>query len=173
MPIASAKLTAGSYTMTWDTIDAGLIERPQRFRQRREAEPIPSDLYGTIDFVYNDAWEYWTAEFLEWRDNTVQMLTAWDNASGDATAAARAANWGVQGVLGQLASDLAKQIVLTAVTGTPAATNGPATITIPKAILLPGQDIESLFGTTHRVIPITFIALKTVISSKVRFHTFT
>lgn len=45
-------------------------------------------------------------------------------------------------------------LVLTALAGTPAATHGPASITIPRAILRENFNVQMLLDTTLRVIPI-------------------
>jgi len=45
-------------------------------------------------------------------------------------------------------------LILTALTGTPAATLGPASITIPRSIIRENFNVQMLLDTTLRVIPI-------------------
>lgn len=56
-------------------------------------------------------------------------------------------------MIGTLDSAHAKQLVLTAVAGTPAA-NTPATITLPNVILAEGFPVEILFAPDLRTVPI-------------------
>jgi hypothetical protein len=97
------------------------------------------------------------------------------------TAAVKAAIWpfdsepGVSGLIGRKYSDMAKQLVLTAVPGTPAATNGPVTRTYPLCIFDPEFNKEIILGLGGRAVPIVFRILPTKITvngtSQLRFYT--
>jgi hypothetical protein len=68
---------------------------------------------------------------------------------------------GTLGTVGALISSKALTLVLSAVTGTPAYTNGPVTLTAVGAILSGDNDIEFMMGPTEREIPIVFDCLLT------------
>ena len=55
--------------------------------------------------------------------------------------------------VGGQASDQAGQVILTVTAATPAATNGPATMTFPKVILDEDFPVEMLYGPEHQTIP--------------------
>lgn len=80
------------------------------------------------------------------------------DAAGVATAMwpYNATKW-TMGTVGRtdVGSSLVKQIVLTAVAGTPAAA-APATMTFPKSILREGFPIELLFAPDLREVPLQF-----------------
>jgi len=87
----------------------------------------------------------------------------------DATASADVftpyAAFGAQGVIGRLdvASGIAKQLVMTAIAGTTAA-NSPTTVTADLAILAEGFPVRMLFAPDLRDIPIRMRLYPTAVS---------
>ena len=59
----------------------------------------------------------------------------------------------MDGVIGALDDSFADQLILSALSGTPAAST-PASITMPYCILSEGYPVEILFAPEHRTIPI-------------------
>ena len=87
--------------------------------------------------------------------------------------AATAGDWGGMGTIGQLADARGGPIVLTPVSGTPAATNGPTQITIHSATLAPENDVDIILGNEERDIPVLFKIWPTAQAGVVRFFTLT
>lgn len=66
------------------------------------------------------------------------------------------------GVVGRRGTDISGAVVLTALTGTPAATAAsPATATFTHAIIREGFNAEWTFGAQNRVLPVGFRILPT------------
>jgi len=68
------------------------------------------------------------------------------------------------GVIARLYSAIAKALVLTATTGTPAATS-PATLTASLALLAPGVNVDWAFTSKVREVPIEHICLPQSLST--------
>lgn len=161
MPLGT--FAVGEYTMTYDGTTVGMCTSGgKNLRYRMNGEDInDTDTYGrtTIDFVYLGMECFLLCTFREW---LAKVKAAIWPASTDFD--------GTLGVIGRLASNMAKQIILTDVTGTPAETL-PATITFPKCILAPGQDLNVLFAPGVRDVPIMFRVLPSDVSGTIRFFT--
>ena len=136
----------GQYSATYDGNSIGLTEEPKRLQFSPNMEPITSDIYGKdtlLDGVYAGGNVFVLLVLQEW------------------TAAIRVALWpwgtmGDMGIVGRRVTDLAKQLVLTAVTGTVAATVGPTTLTFPLAFPAAGNQIDIILGSQPRNIPLLF-----------------
>ena len=104
----------------------------------------------------------------EWTAAIRSLLWPWGNTATPAFD-------GIAGQVGLLDSaSVAKQIVLTAASGSPAAAaNSPATITLPLCVLSDSNDLRILMGPDERDIPIIFDVLPSVVSSVTRFFTIT
>ncbi len=158
MPFAS--FAAGPYTATYSADDApgspagkgqgarslGLVEGVRRWQRILEARPVHSGAFGStvIDGVYRGGQCFCLMTFKEWTDAVKDAL--WP--LGD--------SFGEVGPIGRLLTDLAGQLVLTALPDTPAAQNGPATLTFGKTILSPGHNSEVVLGAEQRDVPIVF-----------------
>src|SRR5690606_14798822 len=116
----------GYYTMAHNGNSIGLVEGVRRLRRRYSNQPIVTDRYGLVDGVYKGGECFLSMVFKEWGPE--EQASIWPFGGGDL---------GLVGQNGRLLSDLAKEIVLTAEVGSPAATHGPATITAELAILAP------------------------------------
>lgn len=160
--MALGTFAPGAYTMTYappsgvagytgSPLSCGLIEGVRRLRRRPEAQTMQADQFGKsdIDAVYQGGNWALSMVFKEWTAAIRAILWPF---GGDASTP----DWLALGTCGKLLTDLAGQIVLTAVTGTPAASNGPATLTFPKAIISPDTDQEIIMGNEPRDIPVVF-----------------
>lgn len=144
----------GPYEVTYKGTTIGLMEGPIRGQDQHIASPIRASLYGqtVIDWINQGAAHY-----------VAFVVKEWD-------AGAKAAMWQAGAALGQvdeagiLMNTKAGALVLTAVAGTPAATEGPVTRTYPLAMLLPGHNLDVTFGPEERNVPIVMVALPEVSS---------
>lgn len=156
----------GYYTMTIvgasGAADCGLVEGVRRLRRRSKWEPIKADQWGdtTIDGVYRGADVFLSMVFKEWKtpvkERILNMFSPTDS--------------GQVGEVGELITNFAKQIVLTAQAGSPAAAAGPATLTAAQAILAADNEIEILLGNLQRDVPIMFQLIPYVTSGEILRH---
>lgn len=164
MAIIDLDLPSGPYTVTWNSNDIGLSEGPIRHQQRAMGIPVRASLYGdtVLDYILRGAEVFVALVLKEWNANTKAALWPYGSTHGVMTEA------------GVRASSLCKALVLTAVSGTPAATEGPLTRTYANAVLLPGHNLDVIFGPEERNIPLIFAVLPDNDSSgnkKVKFFT--
>lgn len=144
-----ANFSPGSYSVTWNSTDLGLVENPHRFDIQHMAMPIKVDLYGdtNVDAVYRGKLCYVMCTFAEWNAN---LRGAMNPYSG---------TFGAIGLCGRLHSDIYKPLVLTPVALTPAAVLGTNTFTFGVAGVAPQNRISFALGNVHRQIPILFECL--------------
>lgn len=135
---------AGAYTVTWNSVTIGQVSDGIRLRQSNSVEVIKGQSLGesTQDGVYQGGDAFIQLESLEYITGAIAAWWPY----GDL---------GVVGLPGRLLTSLAKSLVLTAVSGTPAESS-PATLTASKAILAPNQNLELLFATRLRRVPLMF-----------------
>lgn len=156
----------GQYTAAISSTDLGLTtSEGWKLRYRPAKKKInDTNLYGDtlIDGIYlgMEGVQLMTT-FKEWKAGMLGTLWPYGAAAFD----------GTLGTIGVLDSSLASTIVLTAVTGTPAATNGPVTLTCHQCILSPDNDIEVLLAPDERNVPVLFDLLLSNVSSTLRFFT--
>ncbi len=147
--MAFANFSPGSYSVSWNSTDLGLVENPHRFDIQQMAHPIKVDLYGdcNVDGVYRGKLVYVMCTFAEWNANLRAAINPYSG------------TFGAIGTCGRLNSDIYASLVLTPQSGTPAATLGNNTFTFGKAGVAPQNRISFLLGNVHRNIPILFEAL--------------
>lgn len=139
----------GPYEVTWNGTSIGLMEGSIHHQQMVIALPVRASLYAQtiIDYILQGMFT-----------NAVLVMKEWN-------AGAKAAQWqfgSTQGIVneaGLLFNPLYKQMVLTALSGTPAATKGPATRTYPLSGLLPGHNLDVTMGPEERNVPVAFTFL--------------
>lgn len=142
-------LPPGPYTATYNGQSVGAMEGPIRHQQDFSAIPIRTGLWGQtiIDYIIAGFGVFAVLVLKEW--DTDSKLAMWPfNASH---------GLGVEG--GKLLATFAKSLVLTALPGTPAATEGPVTRTYPLAILLPGHRLDITMGIAERNTTVVMCAL--------------
>lgn len=166
MAVISGDFPPGPYQATYAVpalnagaaTDIGLMEGPIRHQQNIIGLPIRTSLYGqnVIDFIQQGGGVF-----------VVLTVKEWD-------AGAKAAMWpyntshGIFPLTGTLFSATGVgQLVLTALAGTPAATEGPVTRTYPFIGLLPGHNLDLTFGPMERNVTIVMAALPEQNSSNV------
>lgn len=141
---------AGPYVATFNAQAMGQTAEGYRLSWEFFKRLITGDAFAEApqDGVYRGAQMHLAATLIEYNAAAV-AAAVWPY---------HATMW-TTGQVGRLdvGTSLIKQIVLTAVAGTPAATV-PATLTIPKAILAEGFPVEILFAPDLREVPLRFRA---------------
>lgn len=142
----------------------GLIEGPRRVRRRYHGDTMQADSFGktAIEGIYQGFDVFLQCTFKEWTAAVRNIIFPFSTTGN-----------GDLGVIGRLHSDLAGVIVLTATAQTPAATNGPTTITARKAIVAEENDIEFLLGNEARDVPVLFRLYPYVESNETRHYSTT
>ena len=152
---ASHTPTLGGVAGSPETIN--LTEDGWRSKMRIFEERIErSDAYARslLDKIFQGCGGVLTTTFIEWRASMLKMTYPWV-----VVAPSGATKWIVTNTtaaIGRLASDNCGALVLTAVANTPAATNGPATVSFGKVSAMADQDIEFYYGPGHRKYSMNF-----------------
>lgn len=137
---------AGQYTATWNALALGQTADGFRLTHQFFKRLITGDAYAETpqDAIYRGAEASIAARLIEYNAAAVQTLKWPYNATA----------WTI-GTIGRLdvGGALAKSLVLTAVSGTPAAAT-PATVTAALAILHELFPVEVLFAPDLREVPI-------------------
>jgi hypothetical protein len=158
----------GEYVMTYDSVAVGLVTSGgQNLRWRFKEKAIQdTNRFGDtkIDGIYRGVNALLAVTFKEWKPAVRAAIWPW-SASGTFD--------GTLGVIGRLASDVAKVITLTPTAGTPAATAGPTLFTANLAKIAPENDINLLFGPDERDIPVIFELLPYDSSGTIRLFSIT
>ena len=160
----SRNLPHGPYYATYGGVFIGLTEGVIRHEHTPTGIPIRGGtLYGNsvLDEIYAGTEHFLSIIIKEWFDTTFDLINPFDTTSGATS------QLGNTGVIGRSKWDLAGQIILTAVAGSPAATVGPVTRTYPKAILASDATVLTTFGVAERNIPLTFRILPQAVSDTV------
>ncbi len=137
---------AGRYTATYNSLSLGVTKEGFRLSHEIFKRLITGDYLAETpqDAVYRGAGVQIAYTLLEY-NAPAAGLALWPYGS----------NFLELGVIGRLdvGSSVAKSLVLTALSGTPAAST-PATITFPLAILAENFPVELLFAPDLREVPI-------------------
>lgn len=162
--MAIAQVVAGAYTSSYNAIGitgenplfgsvAGFgfnDENGFELEQQTHGEMVDrSDLYGQslLDWVHQGGSVFITFTCMTFQNRTdaiKNVFYPWAPFGVMADAAIP---------IGRLASNVAQELILTAVPSTPAATAGPLTMTAPKAILPPNTNSRLMFSTRVRRVP--------------------
>ncbi len=139
---------SGRYSGTYSAVDVGITEQGFELQQDSKAENIEeSDAYGQslIDFVYRGG----------------QVSIQFDSLAykaGSRTPFWPYGTFGLAGIIGRLASNIALATVLTSTAGTPAAAS-PATLTATYSLLAPNNPARLLFSSKLRKVPVRLACL--------------
>lgn len=155
MPVGGEQMLAGAYTVTYNGTGVGIFEGDggvPTIVATYHSEPVANtDKYGKkliTAFHLGSDWEF-MGTILEWKAGSKAALFPFGTL-------------GIDGVIARDYYDLASALVMTAVTGTPAATAAdPATLTASKAIVPPGFSTRIPFGPTLRKFPLRLALLPT------------
>lgn len=150
--MATFTQAAGAYTATYKGSDIGIFEGALRQNKTSHAQDVLAARFAdtVMDAVYRGGNVFQIIVVKEWTAAVRALLWPWD------------AELGVTGVHGRMASDVAGVLVLTAIVGTPARTQGPVTRSYPLAFLSPEHNVDITFGAEERNIPIVMRCLPTV-----------
>jgi len=139
----------GPYTVDYtpaggEKTAVGLLEQHITMNQPAFAQDVMASRYAesVIDGIYRGGNVFVQLILKEWKTGSKNVMWPFD------------ATLGQSGKIGRAMSDIAGSLLLTAIAGTPAANNGPATRTFPLACFSPGHNKEVLFGNVERNVPI-------------------
>ena len=149
--MAIAGLNSGAAT------DIGLMEGPIRHQQNVMGLPARCSLYAQniIDYIMQGAGVFVVITVKEWDAGAKALMHPFN------------ASHGIFPLTGVLMNTFFGQLVLTALAGTPAATEGPVTRTYPLAAILPGHNLDVTFGPVERNVPVVLGVLPEQNSSTV------
>lgn len=144
MAVISGDFPPGPYQATFEGVDIGLMEGPIRHQQNIIALPIRAALWGqhVINYIMQGGGVFAVLTIKEWDAGSKAVLWPYNAAQG------------IYPVVGELLDQYFGPLVLTALAGTPAATEGPVTRTYPFAALLPGHNIDVTFSSGERNVPL-------------------
>lgn len=157
-------LVSGQYTCTWSGTAFGIFEGDASvptLEITTFGEKIANtDAFGKtpVDLIYQGMQGRWQATAMEYKSGNIAIITPWSGTMGKI------------GVIGVLATGAAAALVMTALSGTPAAA-APASVTASYAILSPQFPIKLLYGPTLRKIPMMMDLYPYVASSANVFWT--
>lgn len=139
----------GPYQVTYKAQSVGLMEGPIRHQQNVMGLPIRSSLWGQniMDYIIQGGGVFAVIILKEWNTNSKALMHPFD------------ASHGIFPVSGMLMNPFTGALVLTALAGTPAATEGPVTRTYPLAGILPGHNLDIALGPVERNVPVVVCAL--------------
>lgn len=147
------KIASGAYAATigptggLSQVALGHIDGLWRFQTSQKATPVQAHKWGemTVDGIYQGLDTFIIATFKEWQANELDYVYwPWSATEGQT------------GEIGRCMTDLSRHLVFTAATGSPAATLGPVTITVPYASYAPNHSMEWTFGIAERLVPMVF-----------------
>lgn len=145
----SETLVAGGYTATYGGVALGMFEGDQglpTLEHTTKSESIANtSVYGksTIDDIGQGADWFLQMTCMEYKTGPISAFWPYGVALGQ------------MGTIGLMLTSLAAAVVLTAISGTTAASS-PATLTASKCLLLPGFATRLLYGPTLRKVPLRF-----------------
>lgn len=150
MAVITGDFPPGPYQVTYKATDIGLMEGPIRHQQNIIALPIRASLWGQniIDYIVQGGGVFVIIVVKEWDAGSKAFMHPYD-----------AGSHGIFPITGVLINTFFGALVLTALAGTPAATEGPVTRTYPLAGLMPGHNIDVVFGPVERNVPVVAAVL--------------
>lgn len=140
-------IICGQFTVTYNSVALGIFEgdagSPGIERINHGAPIANTDAYGKtmLDYIYQGVDYVFSGVCMEYKAGPIAAWYPWS-----ATA-------GALGTIGRLAYAVSLALVLTAVSGTPAAAT-PATLTASRAIIPPTDTSKIMFGPMVRTVPL-------------------
>lgn len=137
---SAADFPPGPYQATYAAASIGLMEGPIRHQQSPMGLPIRASLWGQniLDYIIQGGAVFIALTLKEWNTNTKLAMHSQNAALGIFMEA------------GKLYNPFCNALVLTALPGTPAATEGPAMRTYPYTAIMPGHNVDVAFGPMER-----------------------
>lgn len=144
MAVIANDFPPGPYTVTYKTVDIGLMEGPIRHQQNIIALPVRASVWGqhVINYIMQGGGVFIVLTIKEWDAGAKGILWPYNAAQG------------IYPIVGELMDTYFGALVLTALAGTPAATEGPITRTYNFAAILPGHNLDVTFSAGERNIPL-------------------
>lgn len=148
MAVITGDFPPGPYQGTYDASSIGLMEGPVRHQQTSYGLPIRAALWGQqiLDYIIQGGGVFVVVVLKEWNTATKLVMHPQNAAHG------------IFMESGKLYSTFAKPLVLTALPGSPAATEGPATRTYPYTAVMPGHNIDVSMGPVERNVAVVLVA---------------
>lgn len=164
MAVITGDFPPGPYEVTYKAASVGLMEGPIRHQQSVSALPIRASLWGqnVLDYIVQGGGVFAVIMLKEWNTNTKALMHPFN------------ASMGIFPKAGMLINQYFGSLVLTALAGTPAATEGPVTRTYPLAGILPSHTLDVVLGPVERNVPVVVCALpepESVGSKDVKYFT--
>ena len=153
----------GPYTATIATdsdgstpVDIGLNEGPHRMIQIIKGHNITPNRFGdsVVDGIYRGANVLVQMSLKEWTAAVKRII--WPVSPTDL---------GLTGIIGRPTSEYSRQLILTAIANTPAASAGPATRTIPLVAFAPEHNLETIMGNDERNLPLVCQCLPALVTA--------
>lgn len=162
MAVITGDFPPGPYQVTFKSNAVGLMEGPIRHQQSIIGLPIRASLYAQniLDYIIQGGGFFAVMVLKEWNTNSKSLMWPFN------------ASHGIVPVVGQLINQYYGALVLTALTGTPAATEGPVTRTYPIAGLLPGHNLDITLGPVERNVPVVITCLPEITGATVGSATY-
>lgn len=149
MAVISGDFPPGPYQVTYKGTTVGLMEGPIRHQQNVIGLPIRASLWAQniLNYILQGGGVFSVIVVKEWNAGAKALMWPFD------------ASHGIFPIVGTLADTFFGSLVLTALAGTPAATEGPVTRTYPISGLLPGHNLDVGFSAGERNVPVVVCAL--------------
>lgn len=148
---------AGPYTATYNAKALGQTAEGFTISHQFLKRLVQGDAYGQTpqDAVYQGREQFVSARFIEAMEAGVRdLVEPYADVPETPYYLGRPGVLDVRGVGGSSPQAIAKSLVLTAIAGTPAANDGPATATFLRSILAEGQAVDVLLGPDLREVPV-------------------
>ncbi len=140
----------GKYTATYGGTAVGMVENGFWIRWRGHKKEIRgTNAFGEmkIDGIYRGVDAYVECVFKEWNATVQKIIWPWVTISADT-------DKGKLGIMGQLDSGLAAALVLTPLSGSPAASNSGGIWTFTYTTLAAENDVRFFAGLDERNVPV-------------------
>lgn len=148
---------AGPYTATYNGKALGQTAEGYTLSHQFLKRLVQGDAWGQTpqDAVYQGREQFVSARFIEARrEGVLDLVEPYAPTAEAQHYLGRPGVLDVRGVGGSSPDAIAKSLVLTAVAGTPAQNDGPATATFLQSILAEGQAVDVLLGPDLREVPV-------------------
>lgn len=148
---------AGPYTATYNGKALGQTAEGYTISHQFLKQIVQGDAWGQTpqDAVYQGREQFVSCRFIEARRSGVlDLVEPYADVAETPFYLGRPGVLDVRGVGGTSPNAIARSLVLTAVSGTPAANDGPATATFLQSILAEGQAVDVLLGPNLREVPV-------------------
>lgn len=154
----SADFVAGQYTATYNAKALGQTADGFRLSHQFLKRLVTGDAGGDTpqDAIYRGREQFVAFRLIEaLAEGIADLVEPYAATAGTALTLGVIGRTDVRGSANETTPDpIVKSLILTAVTGTTAATGGPATITLPLSILAENFPVEVLFAPDLREVPV-------------------